>query len=114
MKNIQQSLDRHSRKQNYTKSITEDSEFHESREILKTKQIDLKKGTGNGPKRAHPIDDEEVEIVYQKEQLGSTSPDTIINTLWWQFTTYFGMRGKTEHYNLCWGDVVLKRDIQGK
>ena len=28
--------------------------------------------------------------------------------------TYFGMGGNVEHYNLCWGDVVLKRDIQGK
>jgi hypothetical protein len=43
LKNIQQSLERHSRKQNYAKSTTEDSEFYESREILKAKQIDLKK-----------------------------------------------------------------------
>ena len=90
MKNIQQSLERHSRKQNYAKSITEDSEFYESREILKAKQIDLKKGKGNGPKRADPIDDEEVEILYQKEQLGSTSSDT----LWWQFTHLFWNGGK--------------------
>ena len=79
MKNIQQSLERHLRKQNYAKSITEDSEFYESRDILEAKQIDLKKRKGNGPKTADPIDDEEVEILYQKEQLASTSPDAIIN-----------------------------------
>jgi hypothetical protein len=38
--------------------------------------------------------------LYQKEQLGSTSPDAIINTLWWQFTTHYGMRGNMEHYYL--------------
>ena len=90
LKTIQQSLERQLRKQNYAKSITEDSEFYELREILKAKQIDLKKGKGNGPKRADPIDDEEVEILYQKEQLGSTSPDT----LWWQFTHLFWNGGK--------------------
>jgi hypothetical protein len=47
-------------------------------------------------------------------QLGNTTPDSIINTLWWQFTTHFGMRVNTEHYNLCWGDVVLKTDINNK
>jgi hypothetical protein len=43
LKNIQQSLERELRKHNYVKSITEDSEFYELREILKAKQIDIKK-----------------------------------------------------------------------
>lgn len=59
-----------------------------------------KKGIGNGPKTADPIDDKEVENLYQKEQLGSTSPDAIINTIWWQFTIHYGMRGNMEHYYL--------------
>jgi hypothetical protein len=42
-KNIQYSLERHLRKQTYPKSITEDNEFYESREIWKAKLIDLRK-----------------------------------------------------------------------
>ena len=111
---MQYSLERHLRKQNYPKSITEDNEFW-SREILKAKLIDLiKKGKGSGPKTADPIDDEEIKMLYEKNQLGNTTPDSISNTLWWQFTTHFGMRVNREHYNLCWGDVVLKTDINNK
>jgi hypothetical protein len=43
LKNVQYSLERHLRKQTYPKSITEDNQFYESREILKAKLIDLKK-----------------------------------------------------------------------
>jgi hypothetical protein len=46
---------------------------------LKAKLIDLiKKGKGSGPKRADPIDDEEIKMLYEKNQLGNTTPDSIV------------------------------------
>ena len=35
----------------------------------------------------------------------------MFNTLWFNNTTHFGMRGGKEHGDLCWGDIQLKEDI---
>ena len=35
----------------------------------------------------------------------------MFNTLWFNNTTHFGMRGGKEHRDLCWGDIQLKRDV---
>lgn len=48
LKNIQCSLERHLRKNKYSHSITEDTIFFESRELLKAKQKDLKKQGKDG------------------------------------------------------------------
>jgi hypothetical protein len=81
---------------------------------LQAKQKDLKKqGKGWGPKTANPIEDEEVNILYETNQLGHSTPDTIINSLWCNLTTHLGMRVNTEHLNLRWGDITLKSDMFG-
>ena len=41
------------------------------------------------------------------------SPDAILLTLWWHFTQKFRLKWSLEHYNLLWGDVVLKRSSTG-
>lgn len=66
-----------------------------------------------GPKTADPIEDEEVNILYESNQLGHSTPDTIINSLWWNLPTHLGMRVNTEHVNLRWGDITLKSDTFG-
>jgi len=114
LKNIQCSLERHLRNENYEYSITKDSMFYESRQCLQAKQKDLKKqGKGWGPKTADPIEDKEDKIVYETNQLGHSTPDSIINSLWWNLTTHLGMRVNTEHVNLRWGDITLKSDMFG-
>ena len=35
----------------------------------------------------------------------------MLNTLWFNNTTHFGMRGGKGHQDLCWGDIQLKEDI---
>lgn len=88
--------------------------LYESRQCMLAKQKDLKKqGKGWGPTTADPIEDEEVNILYESNQLGHSTPDTIINSLWWNLPTHLGMRVNTEHVNLRWGDITLKSDTFG-
>jgi hypothetical protein len=51
--------------------------------------------------------------LYETNQLGHSTPDTIINSLWCNLTTHLGMRVNTEHLNLRWGDITLKSDMFG-
>jgi hypothetical protein len=88
--------------------------LYESRQCLLAKQKDLmKQGKGWRPTTADPIEDEEVKILYESNQLGHSTPDTIINSLWWNLPTHLGMRVNTEHVNLRWGDITLKSDTFG-
>ena len=70
-------------------------------------------GNGAGPKTADIIDDDEIEVLFKSGQLGTSTPDNILNTMWGNNTTHFGLRAVTEHYNRCWENIELKTDIHG-
>ena len=99
------SFDRHLRKRGYGPSIIGgNNEFSKTRDALKAKQRDLKsQGKGSKPHKASPINDEEVETLYSMRLLGNYTPNSMLNTLWYLNTLYFGMRGgSTEHRTMCW------------
>ena len=105
------SFERHLKKHDYPSSLINDREFDKLREVLKSKQMDLKRaGKGNLPNKADPITDEEIEILWQRQQFGLHTPDSIINTLWFVNTVHFGLRAADEHRYMCWGDVTLRKD----
>jgi len=35
---------------------------------------------------------------------------SLLRTVWFFNTVHFGMRGVTEHHDMCWGDVKLLTD----
>ncbi|CAH3191091.1 unnamed protein product [Porites evermanni] len=108
------SIERHLKKNNYTKSIINDKEFELFRKCLQAKQKELKKaGRGNKDKAAVAITDEEVDILHENNLLGVCSAESLLNTVWLNNTIHFGMRGCQEHRDLCWGDVKLCKDAQG-
>ena len=43
-----------------------------------------------------------------------SSAESLLNTVWLNYTIHFGMRGCQEHRDLCWGDVKLSEDANGK
>ncbi|KAL9964319.1 hypothetical protein ACROYT_G027945 [Oculina patagonica] len=45
--------------------------------------------------------------------LGIHSPRALLNTLWINNCTFFGMRPGKEQRDLCWGDLQLKTDSEG-
>lgn len=46
-------------------------------------------------------------------QMGASTPDIILQTLWFYNTVHFGLRGCAEHRDMCWGDINLKEDENG-
>ena len=103
------SFDRYLRKKGYPTAIIEGQEFRKTRETLVAKQKELKKaGKGNKTKAAHALTDEEVDVLYGKELLGLSSPESLLNTLWLNNTQQFGLRGCQEHRSMKWGDVQPK------
>ena len=84
-------------------------------DALKAKQKELKKqGQGNKPNATTALSEEEVDILFEKKVLGTSSPQSLLNTVWLNNILHFGLRGYTEQRNVRWGDVVLESDSQGK
>ena len=106
------SIERYLKKKSYGFSVINSIEFAGTREVLKAKQKALKSsGKGYKPNVSRSLTDSEVDELYRKGQLGSETPEAMLNTLWFNNTTHFGMRGGKEHRDLCWGDIQLKEDI---
>ena len=76
---------------------------------LKSKQKDLrKKGKGGKPDASVPLTENDVKLLQDKELLRKSTPDALLNTLWFNNTVHFGLRGRKEHRDMCWGDVKLR------
>ncbi|CAC5388725.1 unnamed protein product [Mytilus coruscus] len=114
LKSIQQSISRYLKDNNYQFNIMTDDEFYKSRQTLSAKSKNLKSlGLGNKSNAADPLTDDDINEFYSKNVMGPTSPCSIINTIYINNNYHFGLRGVTEHYNLCWGDITLKVDTNG-
>ncbi|VDI13417.1 Hypothetical predicted protein [Mytilus galloprovincialis] len=114
LKSIQQSISRYLKDSNYQCNIMTDDEFHKSRQTLSAKFKNLKSlGLGNKPNAADPLTDDDINKFYSKNVMGATSPRSLMNTIYINNNYHFGLRGVTEHYNLCWGDITLKVDTNG-
>ena len=104
------SFERYLKKKNYGFSIMKDAEFEQARKALQSKQKDLKqKGKGNKPNASVALTEEEIKLLYDKELLGTSTPEALLNTIWFNNTIHFGLRGCKEHRNMCWGDVQLRQ-----
>ena len=93
-----------------------DSDFKKTkRDALKAKQKQLKRhGLGNRPKATTAPTDDEIEILFDKKLLRSSSPQSLLNTVWLNNMIHFRLRGCKEQKELRWGDIVLKTDSGGK
>ena len=108
------SFDRHLRRYDYGEYIASSPCFAKVRETLTKKQMQLKcSGKGDLPNKSDPLSDSDIETLWEKGQLGSSTPDCILQTLWFCNTVHFGLRSCQEHRDMCWGDVILKSDENG-
>ena len=99
---------------NYNINILTDPRFSKARKTLSAKQKSLKRdGKGNTPNKAAGLTEEEIDTLYQQGVMGLTNPEAMLNTLWFNNTTHFGLRGVTAHRAMCWGDVTLQKDSFG-
>ena len=113
LRGILASVERYLIRSCYRKTIFKYSNFqnkkNKTRDALTAKQKQLKRhGLGNRPKATTTVQDDEIEILFNKKVLGLTSPQALLNTVWLNNMTHFGLRGCKEQKELRWGDIVLK------
>ncbi|CAB4013426.1 Hypothetical predicted protein, partial [Paramuricea clavata] len=96
-------------------SIMMDKSFERARKALQSKQKELKqKGKGNKPNASVALSEDEVKLLYEKELLGISSREALLNTVWFNNTIHFGLRGCKEHRDMCWGDVKPCKNANGE
>ena len=111
-KTVQNHIDRYLRENKYPYSITKDSLFEQSQAAFRKKRDQLIQ-TGSGS-RNNPLKHGDVDVLFEKKQLGGHTPDSLINTMWFMNSAFFGISSHHEHHSLNWGDILLGRDPSGK
>ena len=82
-------LDRHLKDKQYPLSIVKDREFHSSKQVLEGKAKLLRQaGRGERPTKARNLTKEE-ELLWKESKFGSTTPEALVNTMWWLLTQHF-------------------------
>ena len=94
-------------------SIVKDREFHSSKQVLEGKAKLLRQaGGGKRPNKARNLTKEE-EVLWKESKFGSTTPEALVNTMWWLLTQHFGLRGRQEHHDMKVDDFQLCKDDNG-
>ena len=90
-------------------------QFEQTRKALHSKQRDLKrKGKGNKRYASAALSEEDIKVLYEKNLLGSSTTEALLNTVWFNNAIHFGLRGYKEHREMCWGDVKLCQTSTGQ
>ena len=83
--------------------------------VPQSKQRDLKrKGKDNKPNVSAALSEEDIQVLCEKDLLGSSTAEALLNTVCFINTIHFGLRGCKEHREMCWGDVKLCQTSTGK
>ena len=98
--NLQAGIERYLKEKKYNLSIIKDRQFMTSRAVLE----------GKRPNRSFSLTKAEEETLWDCGQLGSSTPVSLVNTIWWLFTQHFGIRGRKEHHSMKVEDFTFKKD----
>ena len=102
------SFQRHSKKIYYGLCLMKNVQFEQTRKALQSKQRDLKrKGMGNKPNASAALSEEDIQVLFEKDLLGSFTAEALLNTVWFNNIIHFGLLGCKEHREMCWGEVKL-------
>lgn len=74
----------------------------------------IKNSRGNKPKATTALSDEEIDILFEKNVMGTSSLQSLLNTVWLNNIIHFSLGGCTEQRNLRWGDNLSETNSQGK
>ena len=83
-------------------------QLEKTRKALQSKQRDLKrKGVGNKP-NASALSEVDIQVLFEKDLLGSSTAEALLNTVWLNNIIHFKLLGCKEHRQMCSrGDVKL-------
>ena len=69
-----------------------DVQFEQTRRALQSKQRDLKrKGMGNKPNASAALSEEDIQVLFEKDLLGSSTAEVLLNTVWFNNIIHFGL-----------------------
>ncbi|XP_067657686.1 zinc finger MYM-type protein 3-like isoform X2 [Haliotis asinina] len=111
LKNVQVHLDMFLKDAGYPHSISKDRQFQSCRDYLKRK---ISEGGKVVAQKHSPVDDNDIETLFQAGQLGAHSPEILTNTMWFLNSKYFAIRRPAEHLGMKWGDLLLKSNEKGQ
>ena len=83
-------------------------EFEEVSTMLSMKKKDLKrKGLGNKPNAAQPIETEDIEKMWSSGAIGPQNPRFPLHLVWWNNVTHLGMGGFKEQHDCQLSDFTV-------
>ena len=87
-------------------------QFEQTRKAPQSKQRDLKrKGMGNKPNASAALSEEDIQVLFENDLLGSSTAEALLNTVLFNNIIHYGLLGCKEHRQMCWGDVQLCRNF---
>ena len=93
-------------------NIKTDPQFERSRKVLASRRKQLTQlGMGNKPHATRPLEEAEVDKLFQIGFFGTTCGLTLQRTMCWKVTNYFGHRARDEARKLKFGDIKLCSDL---
>ena len=71
-----------------------DVQFEQTRKALQSKQRDLKQeGMGTKPNASAALSKEDIQVLFEKDLLESSTAEALLNRVWFNDTIHFGLRG---------------------
>ena len=113
---FQRSIQRFLRDNKSQFNILSDKEFELSRQVLVTKRKHLvnKAGKGNKPNATRSLTQKEEDKLFECGQFGMSRPKVLQRTVWWFLALHLGFRARDESRKLCWGDIQLQVNSNGR
>ena len=113
---FQRSIQRFLRDNKSQFNILSDKEFELSRQVLvaKRKHLVNKAGKGNKPNTTRSLTQKEEDKLFEYVQFGMSGPEVLQRTVWWFLAFHFGFRARYESRKLCWGDIQLQINSNGR
>ena len=103
------SFDRLLREKGKHYSILTDRQFAKAREALSCKRKQLPRaGKGQKPNKALGLIETQIQKLWDKKKLGCHTPQSLLRTVWFNNTMFFGWRVRDEHHRAKYGDIKIK------
>lgn len=103
------SFDRYIKEKGRKHSILIDRDFNHAREALARKRKALQKsGKGQKPNKAMGLSTDDIQTLWQSNQLGTSNPQVLLRTVWFHNTIFWGWRAQDEHHRVKFGDFEIK------
>ena len=92
-------------------SILTDRQFAKAREALPCKRKQLRRsGKGQKANKAQGLSETQIQKLWDEKQLGCHTPQSLVRTIWFYNTLFFGWRARDEHHRVKFGDIQIKRE----